>query len=310
MKLVACALALSSSLLACGNAPTTGNTTDPDAAVDPNVDGAVPPGWTKLIARSWTLGAAVHDDYQCRRIMVTDEMWISGFQALSPLGTHHQVLTISAGGTTGDYHCSAGDLDQKMLYASGVGTDEMVFPTGYAVHLLPGQYININLHLFNAGDTDLAGESGVLVQTVPAATNPKEIGFMFGGTTVIAIKPDSLDHTVSGTCTTKDWDLFALWPHMHQTAVYQKVEWTHGATTVPLHDAPYAFSDQKFYPMTQTHLSAGDTLRVSCTYNNNPTSNPAGGYVTFGDGSQKEMCFTGFYTYPAPTQIFECTQGI
>jgi hypothetical protein len=31
--------------------------------------------------------------------------------------------------------------------------------------------------------------------------------------------------------------------------------------------------------------------------------------MTFGDGSDKEMCFTGMYKYPAGGNLFGCAMG-
>ena len=72
--------------------------------------------------------------YECTRIRVANDMWIAGFRAASPVGTHHSVLTISTTNTaTGDYDCFAGSLDTQMLYAAGVGTDDEPTSTPSAV---------------------------------------------------------------------------------------------------------------------------------------------------------------------------------
>jgi hypothetical protein len=159
-------------LAACGGGSPhgAGDAGGSDSGVD-----ASDPGWTPLISRSWVLAPGLQT-YKCRRIQVPTEMWVSGFRAMSPTGTHHEVLTISSSATPlGDYDCSAGNLDLKMLYAAGVNTDDLVFPAGMAVHLTAGSYINLNLHLFNTTDNELDQKSGVLVQTVDAAQVSHEI---------------------------------------------------------------------------------------------------------------------------------------
>src|ERR1041384_305984 len=125
-------LALAVAVVVLGGGVGCGSDSQPggpaDAGPDAIIDADIPAGWTPLIARSWTLPPGATNTYRCTRIRVANEMWISGFRALAPLGTHHTVMTISTNSTqTGDYDCSPGSLDTQMLYASGVGTDDLVF---------------------------------------------------------------------------------------------------------------------------------------------------------------------------------------
>ena len=266
-------------------------------------DASVPPGFTKLISRTWTLNPG-QQGYKCVRIQVPQDMWVTGFRAMSPVGTHHQVLTISNQMTPlGDYDCSAGSLDQQMLYAAGVNTDDLLFPTGVATHLTAGMYINLNLHLFNTMDVAINGESGVLVKTIPAADVVHPADMMFSGTFNIMIPPDGQPHTESGGCTAPtDWHVFALWPHMHQIATHQRFVVTHGGVPDTMLDQPYSFTEQKNYPMAETIIHTGDLVQTTCTY-----VNTTGSQVNFGDSSTAEMCFTGMYKYPAGGQLFGCT---
>jgi len=285
---------------ACGS---SGPAANPDGGGgDASGGGDANAGWTPLISRTWTLGPG-GQNYECRRIQVPTEMWISGFRAMSPPGTHHSVLTISTNSSQlGDYDCSAGNLDLQMLYASGVNTDDLVFPAGMAVHIPAGQYINLNLHLFNATDNTLNEESGVLVQTVPASQVTHEIDMVFSGTFNINIPSDGQPHTATGGCAAPtSWNIFALWPHMHQTATHQTFTVTHAGTPATLLDTPYMFTEQRNYPMAQTLINQGDQITTTCTY-----VNTTGQTINFGDSSTKEMCFTGIYKYPAGGSLLSC----
>ena len=257
-------------------------------------------GWTSLISRSWNLDAGT-EKYECRKIQVMQDMWISGFRALSPLGTHHEVLTISNTPPPApqdptqpyDYDCSAGNLDNEMLYAAGLNTDDLVFPPGDAVHVTAGQYININLHLFDVSDNPETGESGVLVQTIDPSQVVHPIDMTFSGTFNIDVPADGQQHTAIGGCqANQDIHVFALWPHMHQIGVHQTLTVTTNATPTTLLDTDYSFSDQKNYPM-EAVIPAGSQILTTCTYVNN-----TGSAITFGDSSTAEMCFTGMYKYP------------
>jgi len=282
-------------LAACGGGGSTGDDT--------------PTEFTRLIGRTWTVPAGNFDTYKCTRIQIPEDMYVTAFRTQAPLGSHHAVLTIARADDLqlGDYDCSVGTLDLQMLYASGVGTDDLVFPEGVAVRLRAGQYINLNLHLFNAGETELSGDSAVLVKTIPAAQVENEVDMIFAGTFEISIPPDGQPHTASGGCTVgADETILAWWPHMHKTAIHQTVTVTHAGVPVDALDDDFSFTEQRYYTEpTPRELTAGDLINVECTYvNDGPDP------IQWGDSSNAEMCFSGMYRYPAGTGIlFECTSG-
>ena len=309
---LACALIGSLTLvLACGGGGGMGgddvvadDAPDIDArpGEEPDADNS---GWTELIARDWSIVPG--EDYRCIRIAVEEDLYITDFRALSPNGTHHTVLTVADGGTLGeDDNCGAGTLDSEMLFASGVGTDDLSFPDGVAIKIAAGRTIHLNLHLFNTQPSgSIDGRSGILVKTVPSVTPDKEAEMFFAGTFLISIPANSTGNA-SGNC---DFDaastLLAYWPHMHQYGTHQRVTLTIDGVQQVLHDEAFDFNEQTNYRLDpEIQVSAGDNIAVTCTYNN--TSNQT---VTFGDSSEQEMCFTGLYRYPKQgTDIFECAQ--
>jgi len=291
---------------ACHAPPPSGGQLDAHGGpmIDSAIDGAIPPGWTMLIGRSWSLTPS-QQTYKCTRVQVATDMWINAFRSLQPIGTHHEVLTIDTNDThTGDYDCTAGSgtLNGQMLYAAGINTDDLAFPDGVAVHLAAGTWINLNLHLFDVSDNTESGMSGVLVKTIDQTAVVHEADMTFSGTFNISIPSDGQPHTASGGCTAPvDWHVFALWPHMHQLGTHQTLTVTHAGTTTTELDTPYMFSEQRNYPMAETIYHAGDQILTTCTYVNN-----TGQTVTFGDSSTAEMCFTGLYKYPAGSNTFSC----
>jgi hypothetical protein len=290
-------------------APADAATTNPDAANGP------PAGYTKLIGRSWSINPGQNDTYKCVRIKVPQDMYIAGFWAQAPVGTHHTVLTISTNSsTTGEYDCNAGSLDTQMLFASGVGTDKLEFPDGVGLKLAANSYINLNLHLFDTTDKVLTDETAIYVKTLPSAPDQAHTAEMvFAGTFQISIKATKdIEQFAEGGCTLpSDATLLALWPHMHQTATHQLVTLTPAGSSTPmvLHDKAYSFNEQKNYtwPSGPIQAHAGDKLWTKCTYVN--STNPIRA-ITFGDSSLDEMCFTGVYRYPATGQnLFSCSTG-
>jgi hypothetical protein len=270
----------------------------------------VPDGYTELIARTWTIAPNSFDEYKCARLTVTEDMYITSFLPKAPQGTHHTVVSIVGGsgtdGPDGEQDCGVATVGQQMLYASGVGTAQYDFPDGVGVKVSAGQQIHLNLHLFNSDDTPLTGDSGILVKSQP--TPPPHVAEMvFAGKFLFGIPSNNQPYPVSHTCTVNTgFSLFAVWPHMHQLAQSQKIEHIRAATTQTLHDGTYDFVHQQWYPRQNIlDVQAGDQLRVTCTFKNN-----TGATVTWGDSSNKEMCFAGLYRYPALGEgLFQCTDN-
>jgi hypothetical protein len=293
-------LILLTALAACGS---VGSGNPGDDAPTPDAPPAVG-DWTNLIGRTWNVDPGANDTYKCTRIMVPQDMWVSGFRSIAPVGSHHTVLTISTNGSKlGDYDCSVGSLDFQMLYASGVGTDDLMFPGGVAIKLIGGQFINLNLHLFNASDVPISGNTMIQVKTIAKADVVHEADMVFAGTMNINIPSDNMPHTTTGGCNAPgEWNVFTLWPHMHQFATHQKlvITPTGGPPETVLDDA-YAFAEQRNYPMAVKKIAANTRIDTTCTFVNN-----SGAPVTFGDSSNQEMCFTGMYKYPAGGNLFQC----
>jgi Copper type II ascorbate-dependent monooxygenase, C-terminal domain len=294
-------------LLIAGCQKAADHDADTDGSIGNGSDAAVAGDFTMLVSRSWTVPPNT-ETYKCVRVQVPTDMWITAFRALSPVGTHHSVLTVSTNSTqVGDYDCSAGQLDSEMLYAAGVNTDDNEFPAGVAIHVVAGTYVNLNLHLFNTTDNPITDTSGVLVKTVAQTEVVNEADMQFSGSYAISIPSDNQPHVVNGGCAVAhDFHVFTLWPHMHQIATHQTFSVTPmgSVTANMLLDTDYSFSDQKNYPMTDTIVHAGDRITTGCTYVNN-----TGSTVTFGESSTNEMCFTGIYRYPAGGNLFACVMG-
>jgi hypothetical protein len=293
---------------ACGGGGNPGDDGDDGGTADAAPPDANNEGWTRLIGRTWDIPAGVNDVYKCIRIQVDQDIYVTGFRSQAPLGSHHAVLTFATSnpGQLGEYDCSVGTLDFRMLYASGVGTDDLVFPDDVGVHIAAGTFLHLNLHLFNASDNALGGDSAILVRTAP--TQPGTLADMtFAGDVQLNIPAMSTGHIEQGGCTlNRSYTVISMWPHMHQLATHQTFELTRGGTTMTLLDEPYSFSDQTNYPQaTPIQFMQGDQVNVRCTY-----TNPGNTAVTWGDSSTEEMCFTGLYRYPAGGNLFECINGI
>ncbi len=265
----------------------------------------LPPGdWIDLVQGDWTL-ASGSEGYTCVLATVPEDMYVAAFRAVAPEGTHHTVVTLSdSTQPDGEFPCDAGTLADEMIFTSGVGTNDVVFPEGVAIKIDAGQRILLNLHLFNVSGSEIGGVSGTQVKVIPEADVEQEAEVIFAGSVLIALSPMS-EGSASGACTfNQDATIMSVWPHMHQYGTHMKVTHQGAAGDTVLHDLPFAFSEQINYPIAPQAVSAGESVRVECDYTNTSSQT-----VTFGDSSEQEMCFAGLYRYPAEKSGVFCDIG-
>ena len=296
-------------LPACGGGDDDGGDTGDsgDGAGNPDgggggggADADLPDGFETLLTVDWALPPpeGPHPDkYFCARLTVDEDMLLSGFSAISPVGTHHTVISVGdPDGADGQFPCAFFQNHDNLLFASGVGTDDFLFPDGVALPVQAGQQLFLNVHTFNASEHDISGTSGVAVKKVEAAETMAE--FIFAGTFDIDIPADSTGAQASGTCPiAQNATILNWWPHMHQLGDHMLIE----VNGDPVHDEAFRFEEQINYP-TNRQVSVGDEITVTCTYKHTTVD------VGFGDSSNQEMCFAGFYRYPATGEAF-CASG-
>ena len=259
-------------------------------------------GWTELLKGTWQL-AAGQETFQCVRKTVDHDLYIHGFRAIAPLGTHHTVLSVGApSGPDGIAPCGGGAglaggfTVPNMIFGSGVGTRDIVFPDGVALKITAGQQLNSNLHLFNTSTAPLTGESGNEVLLMDKSDVQYLADNMLAGPLLFSIPPNGQPTVISGQCTMDaDTNVFAVQPHMHTLGTHQHVTMQTAASgEILLHDGPYTFDQQVYYSMDPVPVAKGDKIKVDCTFVNTTTA-----AVTFGESTTNEMCLASVYRYPA-----------
>jgi hypothetical protein len=313
MRLVrlACLAAALVSFPACGG----GGGGDDDGDDTSSPDASIPEGFTELIGREWTISPG--EIYKCVGIRVDRDMYINAFHTDNPGGEHHAVLTIAddPGGfgntQLGEYDCNVNQLDLQMLFASGVGTDDLVFPDGVGMKINAGQFVHLNLHLFNTQPSgDITAHSRILVKEIAAADLVNEAEMVFAGTASINVPMGEMGDASGGCTFQNDATIMTYWPHMHQHAYHQKVDMVVGGSAMVLHDQEFTFGEQKNFPITPNlQVHANDSINVTCSYDNTDGTSD----LTFGDSSTEEMCFTGIYRYPKQAGffgLFDCVEGL
>jgi hypothetical protein len=254
---------------------------NPDAGAG-TPDGGSGLTWTPLITAEWTLAAHGENTSDVHQMTLDRDIYVGAIRPIDPPGTHHTVLArngLSAGG---------------IVYASGVGTNEIVFPEGVGLKLNAGDDVILQLHLFNTSDDTMTGTSGIEIVEVDAADVQYEANLHLPGPFGFQIPPQQT-YTFAGTCTlTEPQTIFAVFPHMHQLGVHFKATLNVGGVDMVLHDDDYAFDDQAFIPFEPIVMNPGDTITSECTWNNTTDQT-----VMWGESSTSEMCFSILYRYPA-----------
>ncbi|HVV83263.1 MAG TPA: hypothetical protein VHE35_09290 [Kofleriaceae bacterium] len=293
---------------ACGGGGPAGGGDDTPPAADAAVDAdPVPAGWSMLLQGDWSLPAG-QEGYYCVYATVPRDLYIKAFRPLIPIGTHHTVLTRYSGDhPDGVVPCDVGTNGQSMIYGSGVGSPDFVFPPGVGLHLPAGTRLLLNLHLYNASDQPLTGRSGTLFQEATADEIQHVGEIVLAGPTIGLTVPGGTS-TQSGTCnissvTSEPVQVFALSQHMHKLGRHLKTVIRRDGQDLVLQDVPYDFEHQTFQLVQPTiQIQPGDVLTTYCTYDNE-----TGQTVRFGDSSDDEMCFSDLFYYPAQGASFVCT---
>lgn len=274
-------------LFACGGGDNKdGATADastasqPDAGTAGQADANTDSDWVPLITGDWTLGPGDEDSSDNHSITLDRDIYISAIRPVDPVGTHHALLSIEGG--------------SGVVYASGVGTNELFFPEGVGLKLVAGTVLDLQLHVFNVSDSSLSGTSGVEIVEVSADKVTQVADVFLPGPFDFNL-PAGESTTHSGDCVVNQAQtLFALFPHMHQLGTHFKMSVTQNGTPQVVHDAAYDFDEQKITSFAPIELAPGDSITTECTWFNT-LATPVG----WGDGSEQEMCFSILYRYPA-----------
>jgi hypothetical protein len=269
----------------------------------PEQTGKIPTGeWMDLITGDWDMNPG-EEGYYCARKTIDQDIYVSGFEAINPKGTHHTLLTMGEpNAPDGVEKCTVADNRTLSLFGSGVGTDPLNFPEGIAIKIEKGTQLLLNLHLFNTGDDAISGLSGTRIRAVDEADATTLAEGLLAGTVLIDIPPGETRTTIGHCTMSNDFTIIAAAPHMHQLGIYEKAIVEHDTSdTATLIDQPYDFNEQSYRLIEPVNVQKGDRVRVECTHRNTTAKT-----VTFGESSLSEMCFAGLYRYPAVGSSLIC----
>lgn len=203
--------------------------------------------------------------------------------------------------------CNFVNIGWKLIYAWGPGTPPLVLPDEAGFPIGPGEpgHFVLQMHYNNvmglSGEKDQTG-MGLCTTT---ALRPNDADVMAFGGTDFSIGANQTTTLACDTTVPTQVDpyvpvtIFQAWPHMHQIGRAMDTYVTKaGGQKIPLANVPnYDFEYQVTYPVgAGVTLDVGDTLTTKCTWQNT-TGTP----VSFGEGTQDEMCFNFVSYYPRIT---------
>ena len=255
--------------------------------------------WSTIVEGSWELAAGDEKERDCFKHKLEEDVYVTAIRPIHPFGTHHTLITLGDEKT----ECTTA-VANGLLYAAGVGSEGLELPPGVAIKLPKGKYLGLGLHIYNPTEDAIEGTSGLEIKTVKAEDVEYEAEAVLAGPVQISIDPLQ-KKTITGTCKMEaDQNFFAIFPHMHQLGTHFTTTFNIGGEDHVVHDAEYHFEEQYQIPLDPEYrLKKGDTITTACTYNN--TLNKT---IGFGESSDREMCFSILFRYPAQGKGF-CASG-
>lgn len=253
--------------------------TDPPAGVS-NVD---------LRVDNEAIGPNDIDDYRYFLFsnLVDDDMFIRRMEALidDERVVHHITLRELLG--------------LNYLYTWAPGTGPIEFPDG-GLRLKRFDTLLMEIHYNNgAGLPNVVDSSGLrLWVDEPSGT---EWGMASPSVYDISVPPNSIGEATSVCSPTREFDILAGMPHMHETGTdfLHTITRSDGTEETLIELSGWSFEAQYFYEMPTT-VYPGDQLTLTCTYDN-----PYDHTLTWGEGTSDEMCFNFIYVTP-PEAAFQC----
>jgi len=237
-------------------------------------------GYTRIVAPTITDIPPGGDVTYCQYVMAPmdrdmDILDVTGEQSA---GGHHTVAYVT---TATEYGASAECTDEEQMqsgFLGGTGGDgaAITLPEGVAFRLPKGSGIVLNNHFINSSDTPVDGEAVLDLKFVEADPARKIAG-------LFAVNNSAFEIPASGTVKSgtecvleKDIEFFAISNHMHEYGASATTHITRaGGEPQLVNDVPRWSPEMVGAPQWRMFvgedtlkLSAGDTVRVECSWEN------------------------------------------
>jgi len=216
---------------------------------------------------------------------------------------HHWILyatnnkTHESGTSAG---CNAQQSGSYFVAGWAPGANNSVVPDDVALDLPSGPKAGLILevHYYNTTGKAQEDASGIRFCTGAKAKRPHLAAVHTLGTEGLCI-PAGASKDFGASCAPRtdmgDIHINGIWPHMHKAArrMVVSIKRKSGTTDV-IHDAPFDFQSQVFFPMNDVVVHPGDSVLTRCYYENDTSSQ-----IHYGERTQDEMCYAFTMAWPA-----------
>ena len=259
------------------------------------------------------------NEYYCVELEnpLTETAYVTGLDVLTgnPSVVHHMILVKDEGGDAGEawgvddpsqgFPCRDPMMedDWTMLHAWAPGMDVTEMAAGTGMKIEPGDQLILQMHYFaDDADEGATDQSSYLLQTESSSPG-KEVQLVAFGPSGFRIPADEADHQETEELYNSyvPIHVYGVFPHQHLLGTHYEswVENEDGSTEC-LASGDWNFDHQAFYMYQEPYtLEVGSTLYGQCTWDNtadNPWQyNDPPEQVTYGEGTNQEMCFFLFY---------------
>jgi len=276
-----------------------------DASVDTSSPSELPANIYPFTSGEFTLEGG-EEKFLCYAITVEEDMTIDEFSFPGVPHVHHLIISeATAPEPDGMSECDILFRTSWLpLFIAGTGESNIVAPEGSGFEIKAGTQLVMQMHLLNVQPTSITDSVTVNMHKTDVE-NLDGIGILALGSLAISLPPQSQSEVVGSCVLEDDWNVFAVFPHMHYKGLSMVVE--AGPTEDSLEEVfrrdPYDFDDQRLDSMP-IDLPKGHHVRVTCQFDNNTDD-----VITFGESSTQEMCFFLVYAPGVETDLGGCLSG-
>lgn len=287
---------------------TEGNPADAPPPPDAGVVGLTQVDATLAMPEAYTPSATLPDDYRCFVVdpQLTAARHVVGYDIQPGVRAevHHVILYVvnradavaedAKDGTPG-WECfgGAGISTTGALGAWAPGSGAVMFPAGTGIRIGTNQVLAMQVHYNTQAGVRVPDQTSVKLQYATGnVTNAYLLPLVADG---FSIPPQAVGYSYSESfanpvpLNVKVWGLL---PHMHQLGKRITIRGANDECLVDIPRWDFRWQQQYFRPSPYT-VAAGQALTMRCQWDN-----PGPNRITWGEGTDDEMCFAFIYATP------------